>query len=98
MLTADTSISGFKDCDIVIEAAVERMDLKQKIIVEIETVLPSHAIFATNTSSLSVSLLAKSSIRPNQVVDNAYYISIAYISFSFRCVACIFLIQSKRCL
>jgi 3-hydroxybutyryl-CoA dehydrogenase len=66
-ISASTSLDGFKDCDLVIEAAVEKMELKQKILSEVEKILPSHAIFATNTSSLSVTTLAKSSSRPAQV-------------------------------
>jgi 3-hydroxyacyl-CoA dehydrogenase/enoyl-CoA hydratase/carnithine racemase len=51
--TGSTSYEGFEDCDLVLEAVVEEMDVKQRVFGELRDVAP-RAILATNTSSLSV--------------------------------------------
>ncbi|MDX1395113.1 MAG: 3-hydroxyacyl-CoA dehydrogenase NAD-binding domain-containing protein [Gemmatimonadota bacterium] len=63
----------FDDVDLVIEAVVERMPVKQQVLRESEGHLPRHAVFATNTSSLSVSELAKTAKRPAQVVGLHFF-------------------------
>jgi 3-hydroxyacyl-CoA dehydrogenase/enoyl-CoA hydratase/3-hydroxybutyryl-CoA epimerase len=63
----------FEDVDLVIEAVVERMPVKQQVLRECEDRLPDHAVFATNTSSLSVTELARSSERPEQVVGLHFF-------------------------
>jgi 3-hydroxyacyl-CoA dehydrogenase/enoyl-CoA hydratase/3-hydroxybutyryl-CoA epimerase len=72
-ISGGTSVDGFKDCQLVIEAAVEIMDLKKKILKEIEGVVPPTTIFATNTSSLSIIELSKSSARPANVVGMHFF-------------------------
>ncbi len=52
------------DCDLVIEAALERMDLKRQIFETLQTVCKKEAIFATNTSSLSLTELSNGLDRP----------------------------------
>jgi len=64
--TVDLSL--LNECDLVIEAAVERMEVKQAILRELEPLLKERAIFATNTSALSVKELASVSRRPQQVL------------------------------
>ncbi|MDH3732703.1 MAG: 3-hydroxyacyl-CoA dehydrogenase NAD-binding domain-containing protein [Gemmatimonadota bacterium] len=64
---------GFDDVDLVIEAVVERMPVKQQVLRECEEHLPAHAVFATNTSSLSVTELASASGRPAQVVGLHFF-------------------------
>lgn len=63
----------FDDVDLVIEAVVERMPVKQQVLRECEERLPDHAVFATNTSSLSVAELASASSRPAQVVGLHFF-------------------------
>lgn len=57
----------FNAVDLVIEAAVEDMAIKQSVLREFENVAKGEAIFATNTSSLSVTELATASARPENV-------------------------------
>lgn len=52
------------DCDIVIEAALERMDLKRQLFERLQNVCKKETIFATNTSSLSVTELSAGLDRP----------------------------------
>lgn len=56
-----TELGPFQDCDLVIEAAVESLDLKRRILSEVIPMLSSHCIFATNTSSISISSIAEGS-------------------------------------
>jgi 3-hydroxyacyl-CoA dehydrogenase/enoyl-CoA hydratase/carnithine racemase len=51
--TGSTTYDGFEDCDLVLEAVVEEMDVKQQIFAELRQIAPE-AILASNTSSLSV--------------------------------------------
>ncbi len=63
-----TSTKDFSDCDLVIEAAVENMDLKKKLFVEVDKICPKHAILATNTSCLSIVDMAMATSRPDKVL------------------------------
>ncbi|MEK5230666.1 3-hydroxybutyryl-CoA dehydrogenase [Lysinibacillus sp. FSL K6-0232] len=54
--------------DIVIEAAVENMDVKQTIFKQLDEIAPAHAILATNTSSLPITEIAAVTKRPEQVI------------------------------
>jgi len=63
-----TNTQDFSDCDLVIEAAVENMDLKKKIFVEVDKICPKHAILATNTSCLSIVDMAMVTSRPDKVL------------------------------
>eukprot|EP00761_Pharyngomonas_kirbyi_P012719 gb/GECH01012746.1/.p1 GENE.gb/GECH01012746.1/~~gb/GECH01012746.1/.p1 ORF type:complete len:758 (+),score=192.27 gb/GECH01012746.1/:1-2274(+) len=72
-----TGVEGFQDCGMLVEAAVERMDLKKKILVECEKVIGDDAIFATNTSSLSVNELASVASRPQNVVGMHFFNPVA---------------------
>ena len=55
------------DCDLVIEAAPEKLALKQDLLRETEKLVGNDCIFATNTSSLSISEIARAAQRPAQV-------------------------------
>ena len=63
-----TDMKDFADCDLVIEAAVENMDLKKKIFAELDKVCPKQAILATNTSCLSIIDIAAVTNRPDKVL------------------------------
>ena len=61
------SISGFSDCNLVIEAVIENMDVKQSIFKELESVVNSECILASNTSSLSLTSIAQSIVTSHRV-------------------------------
>ncbi|UCG76460.1 MAG: enoyl-CoA hydratase/isomerase family protein [Gemmatimonadota bacterium] len=63
----------FSEIDLVIEAVVERMAVKQQVLQDVEDRGPPVAIFATNTSSLSVTTLAGSSRRPDRVLGIHFF-------------------------
>jgi len=64
LVDLETAVDG---TDLVIEAVPERMDIKQDVYEQIDDLAPSEAIFASNTSSLSISALAACTDRPEQV-------------------------------
>ncbi len=68
-----TSTKDFSDCDLVIEAAIENMDLKKKIFSELDGICPKHAILATNTSCLSIIDMAVVTKRPDKVVGLHFF-------------------------
>jgi 3-hydroxyacyl-CoA dehydrogenase/enoyl-CoA hydratase/3-hydroxybutyryl-CoA epimerase len=72
-ISGGTDISGFAGCNLVIEAAVESMELKKKILLEIEDVILDDCIFATNTSSLSIFELSKVSKRPHNIIGMHFF-------------------------
>jgi 3-hydroxybutyryl-CoA dehydrogenase len=60
--------AGVKDCQLVIEAATENLDLKIKIFKELAEVVPDTTILATNTSSLSITRIAATTRYPQMVI------------------------------
>ena len=58
--------SDLKDCDLVIEAVSENVELKKKIWKELDLQVKSSALFASNTSSISITELAATTKRPSQ--------------------------------
>ena len=63
-----TSIEDAKNADIVIEAAVENMEVKQMIFKRLDQFAPAHAILASNTSSLPITEIAAVTNRPEKVI------------------------------
>ncbi len=63
-----TDLTAVKDCELVIEAIPERMELKKDLFARLDALLAPVAILATNTSALSVTELATTTGRPSQVV------------------------------
>jgi len=68
-----TDTRDFSDCDMVIEAAVENMDLKKKIFAELDKICPKHAILATNTSCLSIIDMAVATTRADKVLGLHFF-------------------------
>lgn len=63
-----TNINDFSDCDLVIEAVNENMDLKKKVFAELDKICPQHAILSTNTSALSIIDIATVTSRLDKVL------------------------------
>lgn len=67
-LTASTDIQNAAGVDLVIEAAIENMEIKSKLFTQLDEIAPKHAILATNTSSLPITEIAAATKRPEQVI------------------------------
>jgi 3-hydroxybutyryl-CoA dehydrogenase len=67
-IRAAAKIDALADCDMVIESAVEKEDVKRKILAALCPVLKPSAIIATNTSSISITRLAASTDRPEKFI------------------------------
>lgn len=68
-VTCHTTVAaGVSDRDLVVEAATENVDLKIKIFKEMDANAPEHAILATNTSSISITLLGAATKRSSKVI------------------------------
>jgi 3-hydroxybutyryl-CoA dehydrogenase len=67
-IAAAGEIEALADCDLVIETAIEKEDVKRKILAALCPVLKDSAIVATNTSSISITRLAASTDRPEKFI------------------------------
>ncbi|WP_254537514.1 3-hydroxyacyl-CoA dehydrogenase family protein [Halomarina litorea] len=63
-----TDLADLADCDLVVEAALENMEVKQDIFADLDEVCPDDVVLATNTSTLSITTIASVTDRPEQVV------------------------------
>jgi 3-hydroxybutyryl-CoA dehydrogenase len=68
-----TSMKDLGNCDLVIEAAIENLELKKKIFAELDKICPQHAVLATNTSCLSIIEMAMTTRRPDKVLGMHFF-------------------------
>jgi len=66
-------IKQAKDCILIVEAAVENMAIKKTIFAELDNVCEANTIFATNTSSLSITEVAAATSRPDKVIGMHFF-------------------------
>ena len=72
-ITATTDYDTLKDADLIIEAVFEDMKVKAEVTKNVEAVVPEDCIFATNTSTLPITDLAKASKRPEQFIGIHFF-------------------------
>ncbi|MEK7682181.1 MAG: 3-hydroxybutyryl-CoA dehydrogenase, partial [Chloroflexota bacterium] len=72
-LTGTVHFEDFKDCDLVIEAAIENIEEKRKVFSALDGVCPAHAILASNTSSLCIAEMAAANKRSDRVVGIHFF-------------------------
>jgi 3-hydroxybutyryl-CoA dehydrogenase len=72
-ITLTTTLADLKDCDLVVEAVVEHLDLKCAIFQRLDEIVRPDAVLATNTSSLSVTEISAATSRPNRVVGLHFF-------------------------
>lgn len=73
LLSTATDNNAFKDVDIVIEAIIENINVKQKVMKELDGICGPDAILATNTSALSITEIAAATARPDKVVGMHFF-------------------------
>jgi enoyl-CoA hydratase / 3-hydroxyacyl-CoA dehydrogenase len=74
LIHGTTGYDGFGDVDFVIEAAPERIEIKQQVFGELDEATPGQAILASNTSSLSVSEMGDATLRPDKVIGFHFFL------------------------
>ena len=72
-LTGTTDMRLAADCDLVVEAAVENMQIKKQIFAELDEICGKNTILATNTSSLSITEVAAATNRPHKVIGMHFF-------------------------
>ncbi|WP_372801231.1 3-hydroxyacyl-CoA dehydrogenase NAD-binding domain-containing protein [Paracoccus seriniphilus] len=72
-ITATTDYDALKGCDLIVEAVFEDPAVKAEVTQRAEAVIPEDAIFATNTSTLPISDLARASARPEQFIGIHFF-------------------------
>lgn len=72
-ITGTTDYSGFHNLDLIIEAAVENLELKQQIVRQLEEVVRPNAIIGSNTSSLKISDIGKEMKHPERLIGIHFF-------------------------
>ena len=72
-LTATTDLADLSECDLVVEAIIENLEEKQRTLVELDEAVQASAVFASNTSSLTITQLAMATQRPHQFVGLHFF-------------------------
>ncbi len=72
-MRAAATLAEFSRCDLVIEAIIEKLEIKQPLFRELESVVSQNCILATNTSSLSVTEIAAGCKRPERVAGCHFF-------------------------
>jgi 3-hydroxybutyryl-CoA dehydrogenase len=72
-LNGATSLDGLKDCDLVVEAIIEQLPAKRELFSALDALCPAHTIFASNTSSLTITEIAAATRRPQRFVGLHFF-------------------------
>ena len=72
-LLGATSLQDLAECELVVEAIVEKLEIKKSLFTDLEKVLPASAVLVTNTSSLSVTAIAAALQRPAQFAGYHFF-------------------------
>lgn len=72
-VSGTTALELAEDCDLIIEAAIENMEIKKSIFKELDMLCKAETIFATNTSSLSITEIASATNRPDRFIGMHFF-------------------------
>jgi 3-hydroxybutyryl-CoA dehydrogenase len=68
-----TSLDDLKDCDLIVEAIIEQLPAKRELFSTLDSLCPPHTIFASNTSSLTITEIASATKRPQRFVGLHFF-------------------------
>jgi 3-hydroxybutyryl-CoA dehydrogenase len=68
-----TALEELKDCDVLVEAIIEQLPAKRELFTTLDALCPAHAIFASNTSSLTITEIAAATKRPQRFVGLHFF-------------------------
>lgn len=68
-----TEINDLKDCNLVVEAIVEKLEIKQQVFKNLENIVSGNCVLASNTSSLSITSIASACNRPERVIGIHFF-------------------------
>ena len=72
-LKGTTSLDDLKDCDVIVEAIIEQLPAKRELFSALDSLCPPHTIFASNTSSLTITEIAAATKRPQRFVGLHFF-------------------------
>jgi 3-hydroxybutyryl-CoA dehydrogenase len=72
-LKGTTAVEDLKDCDLVIEAIIEQLPAKRELFGKLDAICPAATIFASNTSSLTITEIATATKRPHRFVGLHFF-------------------------
>ena len=72
-IKTSTDVAALKDCDLLVEAATENLELKLKIFAQLDALAKPDAILASNTSSISLTRIAAATKRPDKVIGMHFF-------------------------
>jgi 3-hydroxybutyryl-CoA dehydrogenase len=72
-LSGTLLLEDFKDCDLVVEAVFEEIQVKKNLLKDLDQICPRETIFASNTSSLSITEMAASTLRPDRLIGLHFF-------------------------
>jgi 3-hydroxyacyl-CoA dehydrogenase/enoyl-CoA hydratase/carnithine racemase len=73
LVSGSTDYDGFADCDLVLEAVFEELDVKKQVFAEVEQIVRDECVLATNTSALSITDMAADLRRPERVAGMHFF-------------------------
>ena len=77
LVSGSTDYDGFADCDLVLEAVFEELEVKKQVFAELEQVVRDECVLATNTSALSITDMAADLRRPERVAGMHFFNPVA---------------------
>ncbi len=71
--TYSNFLNNFKECNLIIEAIVEKLEIKKQVFSEVEKIVSDNCILASNTSSLSITSIASACTKPDRVIGIHFF-------------------------
>ena len=73
LIATTSNYEDLSSCELIVEAVFENTDLKKEVIIQAESVIKTDTIFASNTSTIPITDLAKNSARPDQFIGLHFF-------------------------